>query len=251
MLSKYSFLFNNFGFLQFLDIVILAIVIYSIYLFAAKTRALAVLYSFAVILFLSFLTYVLELSTLHQILNYIISFMPIGIIVLFPEEIRKGLYQIAKKLSFDVLSFKRKINESEMIEAIKKLKKNKLGMIIVLKGIQPLEGIEETGVTINSSFNWQLVLSIADKNSPLHDGAITVKKNKIIAASCFIPNLSSQKITRELGTRHRAGLGLSETSDSFVIISSEENGHISIAYEGKLEYNLSIAKLKRKLLALQ
>lgn len=251
MLSKYSFLFNNFGVLQLLDIVILAIIIYYIYLFSAKTRALAILYSFAIILLLFFLSYILELMTLHQLLSYTISFMPIGILILFPEEIRKGLYQIARRLSFDTFSFKRQLQQSEIIEAVKKLKKDKIGAIIALKGMQPLESIEETGIAVDSRFNWQLIYSISLKDSPLHDGAIIVKKNKIIAVSCFIPNLSSQKITRELGTRHRAGLGLSEISDSFVIITSEEKGLISIAYEGKLEYNISVAKLKKKLISLK
>ena len=247
-MSKYFVLFQNFSFVEFLDIVVVAVLIYYLYLVAAKTRALPVLYGFVLILALTFLSSFVGLDTLHNILQNFVSIMAFSFIILFPEEIRKVLYGLGQKIFLNNLIEKESYNKKAFISAIVELKKKKLGALFILKKEQSLDDLIEGGTVIDSNIDTNLIITLFLKDSLLHDGAVVIENDRIKAAACYIPHLSSNhKLNKKLGTRHRAALGFSEQSDALMIIVSEETGQVSLAENSVLVHNISIDKLKREL----
>ena len=247
-MSKYFVLFQNFNFIQLFDIVVVAILIYYLYLAAAKTRALPVLYGFALILALTFLSSFVGLETLHNILQNFVSIMAFSFIILFPEEIRKALYNLGQKIFLNNLIENESYNKQAFVNAIVELKKRKLGALFILQKEQSLLDIVDGGTLIDSNIDTNLIITLFLKESLLHDGAIVINNDRVKAAACYIPHLTSdQKLSKKLGSRHRAALGFAEESDALMIIVSEETGQISLAEDSKLIHNISVDKLKREL----
>ncbi len=229
-----------------IDILIVAIFIYIIVNWIRETRAWSLFKGLAVVLILNLLSLKLNLYTTAWLIGETLSVGIIAIIVLFQPEFRKGLEQIGKSTLTKTL-FLSPSNEShiispfilnEIIKACFKLSEKKTGALIVVEQKVPLGDLEENGIQIDAVVSSELLINIFENKTPLHDGAVTIRNDRISCATCILP-LSSLEMAKELGTRHRAGLGASEVSDAYVFIVSEETGAVSIANNGKLSRNLS------------
>ncbi|MDE6182082.1 MAG: diadenylate cyclase CdaA, partial [Eubacteriales bacterium] len=220
--------------------------IYIIMNWIRETRAWSLFKGILVILVLSILSVNLNLYTTSWIIGETLSVGIIAILVLFQPEFRKGLEQIGKssltKNLFLSGSSQSYIINPETLEAIVeacfKMSENKTGALIVVEQNVPLGDFDETGIEIDAIISSQLLINIFENKTPLHDGAVTIRNNRISCATCILP-LSSSEMASELGTRHRAGMGASEISDAYIFIVSEETGSVSIANNGKLSRNLS------------
>ena len=246
---KNLFLLDSFNVIDVIDILIVAFIIYYIYISISKTRALPVIQGFTVILMVTFIAAYFELNTLKSILEKIVSPMILSIVILFPSEIRSSFYNLGERIFLLKRMLKTKESSIEKItEALKELSKKKTGSIIVLEKNVLLKNIIDSGLILNANLEAKLIMSIFQRKSPLHDGAIIIRQDRIVAANCYIPNLASESASKKnYGSRHRASIGLSEQSDALVIVSSEESGKIALAYRSKLYENISTNKLSEKI----
>jgi len=229
-----------------LDILAVAYLLYKTYEIIAETRAFLALKGLLLIVIVYLLSNILQMQTLNLILKLAISYGIIAIIVVFQPEIRRVLMRIGER-SFSGLSSNVHFEYiGSIVRAVKFMSKKKIGSLIVITRKAGLKNIKNTGVKIDALISEDLIISIFYKNNPLHDGAIIIDGERIVAASCFLP-LSESATKREYGTRHRAALGLSEDSDAIIIITSEETGIISVAVEGVLKSNYDETSLKNDL----
>ena len=244
-IDKFPFFIDGIRWVDLIDIFIVFLIMYYIYKAISKTKAFPVLQGFGFILITLFIAAAFELNTLKSLLERVVSPMLLSIVILFPAEIRRGLYMIGKRIFFikKILKQEEKIKDVA-INAIEYLSKNKTGSLIVIQRNDSLQSVVETGTEIHANLDPNLLIALFQKSSPLHDGAVVISQNQIIAAACFITNLSSQDVSKRYGTRHRAALGLSESSDAITIITSEEKGTISLAWNSTLHSNLSLSKLE-------
>ncbi|MDR1150185.1 MAG: diadenylate cyclase CdaA [Clostridiales bacterium] len=234
---------------DFLDILVVSFLIYKIMLWIKDTRAWILFKGLITILIIFLLSSYFNLSTLYFLISKTFSVGVIAIIVLFQPEIRKALEQIGKQKFINAFNSDNKnknISHKSILEIIKALKhmsERKTGSLIVLTREIPLGDFEQTGIILDSVISHELLINIFEDKTPLHDGAVIINNNKIKSASCILP-LSQNIFKHELGTRHRAAIGLSEVSDSYVFIVSEESGEISLARNGKLIKNLDDKNIK-------
>lgn len=234
-----------------LDIIIVAVLIYIIMKWIRETRAWSLFKGILVVLFLNLLAYQLNLYTILWIIEKTLSVGILAIIVLFQPEFRKGLEQIGKgKLMPNFLHINNNKSDilslntiTEVINACFKMGEQKIGALIILEQKVPIGDFEASGIQIDAIVSAPLLLNIFEKNTPLHDGAVLIRNNRIKSATCILP-LTQKNLSQDLGTRHRAGVGASEVSDAYAFIVSEETGNVSIAYNGKLLKNLSQEKIK-------
>ena len=234
--------------LTVLDIALVSLLIYRILLLIRGTRALQMLSGLAIIIGIYFLARVLHLATLEWVIGNFLSSIIIVIIVIFQEEIRRGLTKVGLRQIFQGHA---KSAEEELIVAlpsvVTELAELGLGALIVLPREVGIEEFLEDAVMIDSQLSRKLLLTIFHKNSPLHDGAVVVENNRIKAAGCFLPLSHDPDLDPSLGTRHRAALGLSERTDALIIVVSEETGTASIVIEGKILRNLDQSELRNQL----
>lgn len=233
-----------------LDVLIVIYIIYKFIIYAKKSRAWQLLKGIIFILIITAISEVLQL----KILNYILTaFMPYGVIaliVIFQPELRRMLEQLGtskltKYFGLDKdLETKTKEDIYKVVIAATELAKTKTGGLIVLERDIQINDIIDTGVKVDAEVSPQLVVNLFTPNTPLHDGAVIISKNKIMAAACILPLANDKDIAKEVGTRHRAGLGISKESDAIAIIVSEETGKISIAKDGTLIADLKEDTLK-------
>ncbi|MBO4884902.1 MAG: diadenylate cyclase CdaA [Clostridia bacterium] len=239
-----------------LDVLVVAMAIYYIIKLVRQTRANSVLKGLAVILLLTWISDILELSATNWILRQLINTGVIVLVVLFQPELRRGLEQIGRSnISGGVFNGERKPMSSEhdiqeMIHALTNLSRRKVGALIVIENKTGLNDIIASGTMVDAEISSGLIENIFEPNTPLHDGAVVVRNGRITAAACFLPLSENSSISRELGTRHRAALGISETTDATVLIVSEETGTISMAQEGRLTRYLDAKALSGILTAL-
>lgn len=233
-----------------IDILIVALIIYWIYLFLKETRAIRILYGIVIIVILYLIGKILNLSTLNFILKGLTTMFFVAIPIVFQPELRMMLERLGRA---DIVSDFRKLKSTEIsqiineiINSVKKLSSSKTGALIVITQKTGLRDIVETGTKLDSKISSELINTIFFDKTPLHDGALIIKGNKIVAAACTLP-LSDDKFDFHLGTRHRAAIGLSEISDAIVIIVSEEKGTISLANKGILNFDIDIYKLRQYL----
>lgn len=234
-----------------LDILIVALIIYWVYLFLKETRAIRIIYGIVILGFLYLIGKLLNLTTLNYILKSLTTMFVVTIPIVFQPELRTMLERLGRT---DLVSDFRKLKGSEIFQiineiivAVKKMSKTKTGGLIVITQKTGLRDIIETGVRIDSKITNELITTIFFNKTPLHDGALIIKGNKIAAASCMLPLSSEDNYNFHLGTRHRAALGLSEVSDAIIIVVSEEKGSISLANKGILNFDIDIYKLKKYL----
>ena len=238
-------------------VVDVAIVVFLIYKFikaSKKTRVWQLLKGILLYFILTALSSLLHLQILNFILTSFLSYGVIALIVIFQPELRRALEQLGtNKLTkfFGIektLETKAKEDIYKILIAVNELAKTKTGALIVLESDIKLQDIIDTGITINSDVSPQLLVNIFVPNTPLHDGAVIISENRIMAAACILPLANDNDISKALGTRHRAALGMSKETDSIVIIVSEESGKISVAKDGKLIIDIDEDNLRQLLL---
>jgi diadenylate cyclase len=225
------------------EIIIISVLVYEILVWIKNTRAWNLLKGLLVILGFYIIAAVLQLSTILWILRNFTTIAVTALLVVFQPELRKALEQLGSRnflsdiLSFDDgkdnLGFNDK-TVNELTRAAFEMAKVKTGALIVIERGSSLKEIERTGIEINGLVTSQLLINIFEHNTPLHDGAVVVRGNRIAAATCYLPLSDNMTISKDLGTRHRAAVGVSETSDSLTIVVSEETGRVSVASGGTL-----------------
>ncbi|HCS74820.1 MAG TPA: TIGR00159 family protein [Clostridiales bacterium] len=233
------------------DILVVAFVLYKLLLLIRETRAEQVLKGLAILLLVTYLSEVLQFSTIYWILKNTATVGVIALLIVFQPELRRALEQIGRGQLLDRLflhddqDFTRLINE--VVHSVQHLAKTKTGALIVLERKTGVNEVIETGVKIDGELSEALIENIFFENSPLHDGAVIIRGDRIAAAGCFLPLTENSNISKQLGTRHRAALGISEISDAIAIVVSEETGVISIANNGKLTRYLDSKALREML----
>lgn len=236
------------------DITIVSYVTFKIVVLVRETRAWQLLKGILFILVASQLSAVLGLRTIEFILKNTISVLAIAMIVLFQPELRRGLEQIGRSRFKDLFNFEEegyKIKTTAAIEEIVKactdMSKQYTGALIVIERDTKIGEIINTGIHLDSNVSAELLMNIFTPNTPLHDGALIIRDNKIKAAACFLPLTDNPNLSKELGTRHRAALGITEVSDCIAIVVSEESGKISFALNGGLTRSLTPDILRKAL----
>ena len=240
---------------MFFDVIIVLFLIYKAYEMLKGTRALQLLKGILVLIVITFISGFFELTILNYILTSVMSYGVIMLIIVFQPELRRALEQLgttnklSRILGMDQdLNAKRKENVYKVAIAAVELAKQKKGALIVLERDIKIQDIISTGIIMNSEISPQLLVNIFEPNTPLHDGAVVISDNKIAAASCMLPLADDKDIARELGTRHRAAIGVSKESDAIVVVVSEETGRMSIAKEGTLIADVREDVLKKILI---
>ena len=242
------------------EILIISVLIYYILIWIRDTRAWTLLKGILVIFAFVLVAYVFQMSTILWLFQNLISVTIISIFVLFQPELRRALEQLGRKnllSSVFNLSSGAAVDEqaakviektkSEIIKACVEMSKARTGALIVIEQEVRLSEYERTGIFLDSMVSSQLLMNIFEHNTPLHDGAVFIRNNRIVAATCYLPLSDYMLLSKELGTRHRAGVGISEVSDSITLIVSEETGMISIAHDGMLFRGLNQEELREKL----
>ncbi len=248
----FDFFYSNFLTLlrNILDFSIIAVLLYLIYRYISKSRAIFMFRGILYLLIFYLVVYLINLETLLWLMNLFIPGLFVGLAIIFQNEIRNLLFGLGrlqgKKESYNAGN----LNDLESILiACDILMQRKKGMLIVFRLTNDLEDIIETGTTLNADLSSQLLLSIFEYETPLHDGAVILGGNRIIAAGCLLPLTEQQHLLNTaFGTRHRAAIGMSEKSDAIVLIVSEETGKASLAIKGNILYHLSLEELKRNLI---
>ena len=255
------FYFPKFTLTDIVEIIILAYLLYNVMLWFKKTRAWTLVKGIVILIIFVGFANLFQLNTILWLFKNTINVGIIAVIIIFQPELRRALEELGrKKIISDVLirddkSVKNsRVNDDtiqELISAAMDMSKNKTGALIVIEQDVALGEYENTGITIDAAISRQLILNIFEHNTPLHDGAVIIRNNRIVSATCYLPLTARNDINKDLGTRHRAGLGISEVSDSMTIIVSEESGGISITHKGTLYRNLDLESLRKHLTSLQ
>jgi diadenylate cyclase len=235
-----------------LDIAVVAVLIYELLLLIRGTRAMQMALSGAFLIGLFFLSVWLDLETVNWLIRNLATYMVFAVIVLFQADIRRALAHFGRAQFFKY--FERASSDDETLEelvvAASTLAARRIGAIIVVERQIGLRNYIEGGIPLDALVTYDLLASIFNTGSPLHDGAAIVQGDRVAAAACFLPLSVNPRVSRELGTRHRAALGLTEENDAVAIVVSEETGAISLAIGGGLERGLSVDALQRRLQAL-
>lgn len=240
-----------------IEILIIAILLYYILAWIKKTRAWALMKGMFVILAFLLLAYFTHMDTILWMAQNILSFAVIALIVVLQPELRKALEELGTKKLWrrfflfdtgredqDAISDK---TINEIVHACLEMGRVRTGALIVIEQQLSLREYERTGIEVDGLVTSQLLINIFEHNTPLHDGAVIVRGNRAVSATCYLPLSDNLSLSKELGTRHRAGVGISEVTDSVTVIVSEETGRISLAYKSELMRNLDAEKLRNRL----
>jgi diadenylate cyclase len=237
--------------IDLLDILIVALLFYRLFMLIKGTRAIQMFIGLFLLILVSFIAQWLNLNALNWILSSLKTVWVIAFVILFQPELRKALSQLGQNRIIGMfLKVESTGTVTETVKACQLLVQKGLGAIIVLERDVGLKNYIETGTRLDAKVTSELLVTIFTPPSPLHDGAVVLEKDRLIAAGCILPLSQNPRIGRSLGTRHRAGLGLSEETDAIVIIISEETGSISLAREGKLKRKLDLNALRNELVAI-
>jgi len=240
----------NIGWLDIIDILIVAYVFYRLILLIRGTRAEQLVKGLALVLLATVLSDTLGLRTLHEILRGLMTVGIIAIPIVFQPELRRALEHLGRGALFQRTYWESQEFDyflTEITKAISVLVKKRIGALMVIERDTGLEDLVETGIRMDASISAELLINIFFPRSPLHDGAVIVRGNKIVAAGCYLPLTENPNLSTELGTRHRSAIGVTEQTDALAIVVSEETGIISLAYEGRLIRYLEESNLKNML----
>lgn len=242
-------IFYNIRLIDILDIVIVAYVIYKLLMLIKETRAEQLIKGLLILVLISKLSEWAKLYMLNYLLKNTFTIGVVALLIVFQPELRRALEYIGrskllKKSIVEILDEERLQNIDEIVNAVSSLSRQKIGALIVMERETGLNEIIETGIDISGNVSSGLLINVFIPNTPLHDGAVVIRKNKIMAAGCFLPLSENKNLSKELGTRHRAALGMVEHSDALVIIVSEETGAMSVAMNGRLSRFLDSNSLK-------
>lgn len=243
------------GWTDIIEIVIIALVIYNIMLWIKNTKAWALLKGIIILVLFAMAAYILNLRTILWLAGKTISVGIIALVIIFQPELRRALEQLGrKKLVVNFFNFGENKDErfsektaNEIVRACYEMGAVRTGALIVIEQDMMLEEYVRTGIEVDGVVTSQLLINIFEHNTPLHDGAVIVRNNRIVSATCYLPLSDNANLSKELGTRHRAGVGISEVTDSFTIIVSEETGAVSVAVGGEILRDIDKNSLKNKL----
>ena len=233
-----------------LDILIMAALLYQLVMLTKQTRAVQVLKGFAVLLVVSYLSELLGLTSLNSLMRSVLNNGALLLVIIFQPELRKVLEQVGRGAGFERSSVKQSENQriiTEITQCCLRLSKRRVGALIVFEQKTGLKDVIETGTTLDASISEPLLENIFEPNTPLHDGAVIIRGQRIVAAACVLTLSESNALSRDLGTRHRAALGISEASDAVTLIVSEETGIISMTKDGQMTRRLDAEGLNAAL----
>ena len=232
-----------------IDILIVAVIIYELLLLTRHTRGSALLKGLFLLLIIALLSNLLGLVSLNWLLTAILQNGAIVLVILFQPEFRKALERMGRSRVFKK-GARKNINEekdfiiSEILQTIMDLSKRRVGALIVFERQTGLQDVVETGTRLNADISAPLLENIFEPNTPLHDGAVVIRDTEVMAAACILPLAEASGVSRELGTRHRAAIGISENTDAIVLVVSEETGIVSMARDGELKRPLTVKMLE-------
>jgi diadenylate cyclase len=259
--SIVSIRWENIEWTDIAEIIILAVLIYHILLWIKTTRAWSLMKGFVVIFAFLLVAVFTEMDTILWLASNIFDIGIIALVIVFQPELRKALEQLGQKnIIADILAMDTSKEEKEtfsdrtvdaIVKACVEMSKVKTGALIVIENNVPLGEYERTGITLDAQVSSQLLLNIFEHNTPLHDGAIIVRGNRVISATCYLPLSDNMTLSKELGTRHRAAVGISEVSDAMTVVVSEETGAISITQYSEIKRHVSAEVLREQLQTLQ
>ena len=244
---------HRLGFADIIDILIVAVILYELLLLTRHTRGSALLKGVFLLLVIALLSSLLGLVSLNWLLNAILQNSAIVLVILFQPELRKALERMGRSRLMTKRSRnpgaedERELLISEILQTISDLSKRRVGALIVFERKTGLEDVIETGTRLNATISAPLLENIFEPNTPLHDGAVVIRDGIIEAAACILPLAEASGVSRELGTRHRAAIGISENTDAIVLVVSEETGIASMAKDGALTRPMTQAKLRELL----
>ena len=240
-----------------IEIVIIAFVIYNVMVWIKNTKAWVLLKGIIIVVIFALIAYILNLKTILWIAGKTISVGIIALVIIFQPELRRALEQLGrKKILFGLFRFNdgREKGErfssktaEEIVRACFDMGAAYTGALIVIEQDMVLEEYEKTGIAVDGLVTSQLLINIFEHNTPLHDGAVIIRGDRVVAATCYLPLSDNNNLNKALGTRHRAGVGISEVTDSMTIIVSEETGRVSVAVGGELIHDIDADSLKNKL----
>ncbi len=241
------------------EILIIAFLLYHILLWVKNTRAWSLFKGLVLILAFILVAAIFQMNTIIWIVKNVFSIAIIALIIVLQPELRKALEELGRKniLASFIDSGKTEsglfsdITIREITKACVEMGKVRTGALIVVRQMDNLEEYEQTGIEVDAVVSSQLLINIFEHNTPLHDGAVIIDKDRITSATCYLPLSDNMRLSKELGTRHRAGVGMSEATDSMTVIVSEETGAISVAYRGELLRGLGSEELEIKLESIQ
>ena len=258
-LSKLSL--PNLGITDVLEIALISFFIYQFIVWIKFTRAYTLLKGILFVLLFILFAYILKMNTILWIIKNLSTILLTSVVVIFQPELRKMLEQLGQKkimTTFFPLDAGKEVKErftdktvNELVKACFDMGEVKTGALLVIEQNIRLNEYERTGINVDAVLTSQLLINIFEHNTPLHDGAVLVRGNRIVAATCYLPLSDNMELSKQLGTRHRAGVGISEVSDSLTIIVSEETGQVSVAENGKLSRGLTSAELRTALVKAQ
>lgn len=258
-LSKLSL--PSLGITDVIEIFLISFFIYQFMVWIKFTRAYTLLKGILVVLGFILLASIFKMNTILWIVNKVANVLLISVVIIFQPELRKVLEQLGqKKIMASIIPFDagKEVQErfsdktvNELVKACVDMAEVKTGALIVLEQDIRLTEYERTGINVDAVLTSQLLINIFEHNTPLHDGAVLVRGNRIVAATCYLPLSDNMELSKQLGTRHRAGVGISEVSDSLTIIVSEETGKISVAQNGRLTSGLNSSGLREALVKAQ
>ena len=245
------------GVVDILEIIIIAFALYHVTFWVKRTRAWTLVKGVFVLFSAYIVAYILDMSVILWVFDKTIGLGITALLIVFQPELRKALEELGqKKIVSSILPFDENKDRNirftdrtvnEIVRATSELAKAKTGALIIMEKDIILSEYERTGIIIDSAISSQLLINIFEHNTPLHDGAVIVRGDRIVAATCYLPLSDNMGLSKDLGTRHRAAVGISEVSDSLTVIVSEETGMISVAVGGKLLRNIDGDLLRRKL----
>jgi diadenylate cyclase len=230
--------------LDFLDIALMSLIIYRLLLILKGTKAVQMLIGLGILILASLASRYLQLYTIDWLVQSFLAQIVIAIIVLFQPEIRRALAHIGEAQFLTFTKAEELKSLEEIVRASVSLANRKIGALMVIERETSLKDFIEVGTQLDARVSRELLASIFHPTSPIHDGAVIIKGNRIAAAGCFLPITLSSELSKALGTRHRAGIGLTEETDAIAIIVSEETGFISMAMNGKLETKLDMGTMR-------
>jgi diadenylate cyclase len=249
------------GIIDIIEIILISFFVYQFMVWIKFTRAYTLLKGILVVLAFIFVAYIFKMNTILWIVKNLASVLIVGIIIIFQPELRKVLEQLGQKnIMSAIIPFdnSRDVKErftdktiNELVKACFDMGEVKTGALIVIEREIHLTEYERTGINVDAILTSQLLINIFEHNTPLHDGAVIVRGNRVAAATCYLPLSDNMELSKQLGTRHRAGVGISEVSDSLTIIVSEETGKVSIAEGGKLQSGINSTALREALVKAQ
>lgn len=243
------------GIIDIIEILLISFFVYQFIVWIKYTRAYTLLKGILVVLLFILVAYVFQMNTILWIVKNLATVMITAVLVVFQPELRKVLEQLGQKnLIASILPFDsgKEVEErfsdktaNEIVKACFDMGAVKTGALIVIEQNIRLTEYERTGILIDAQISSQLLINIFEHNTPLHDGAVIVRGNRVTAATCYLPLSDNMELSKQLGTRHRAGVGISEVTDSVTIIVSEETGQVSVAVDGRLLRNVSSERLRK------